>query len=123
MGALAELRGHEIGRKKRDCNFIRTKAAVEGIDLTGESGPFVRKKGKRPGPRGPRRQTQLRRAAIKLFKSQGITGREACRKLNEIPIPLPSKRLVEIYSNDWLKYFDFNPDAFYKQWSADLKRG
>ena len=122
MSALANLR-HQLGKKRQHLNFIRTQAAVEGIELPEQSAKSGGKKAKRPGPKGPRQQTIKRRAIMKSLKGRGITGREACRKLNEIGIPLQSGRLREIYNDDWVEFFDFETNAFYKQWSADLKRG
>ncbi len=95
-------------------------AITEGIELSEEQARA--KVLKRRGPKGPRKNTTLRRSFIKLLSSEGIKGREACEKLTQQGIDLPSKRLREIYENDWVKWFVTEPQDFYRQWSADLKR-
>ena len=94
--------GHEMGAERRHLDFVRVQATVEGIDFPEGSGSGGKKR-KRPGPKGPRQPTIARRAAVKLLKGRGITGHEACRKLNEMGIPLPSKRLRESYHDDWVE--------------------
>lgn len=95
-------------------------AITEGIKLSEEQAEA--RVLKRRGPKGPRKSTIPRRAFIKLLNSQGIKGREACERLTQQRINLPSKRLREIYENDWVMWFDTEPQGFYRQWSADLKR-
>ena len=78
---------------------------------------------KKPGPKGPRKASANRRTAIKLLKQESLSGLEACKRLKDMKIPLPSKRLQTLYSKcDWVQWFNFDPKAFHKQWSADLKR-
>ncbi|MDA2924120.1 hypothetical protein MYX65_05600 [Acidobacteria bacterium AH-259-L09] len=78
---------------------------------------------KKPGPKGPRKASCNRRTAIKLLKQEGFSGLEACKRLKDMNIPLPSKRLQTLYGKcDWVHWFHNEPKAFYKQWSADLKR-
>ena len=117
--------GGQLCQAKTDRDVIRIRAIVLDVALLGDS--FVasvrQKLKRRPGPKGQRPSTIARRTAIKLLKAQGKTGKQACARLDELKIPLPSKRLREIYNNSWVEWFNFSPDAFYKQWSADLKRG
>jgi hypothetical protein len=80
--------------------------------------------GKKPGPKkGPRKASATRRAAIKLLHSEKTAGLEACKKLNDMGMPLPSKRTATAYNNDWVTWFRHDANGFYKQWHADLKRG
>jgi len=80
--------------------------------------------GKKPGPKGPRKQSVVRRFAIKLLKSEGLKGEIACRKLEGLGVPLASKTLQEIYGEcGWVSWFKHDRKGFYGQWSADLARG
>jgi len=81
------------------------------------------KRGRRSGPKGPQNSTVVRRAAMMLLKSEGRRGEEACKRLTQMKVPLPGKRLPTIYEGDWLQWFKHDPPAFYKQWHSDLKRG
>ncbi len=100
---------------------VLSDPAVETIDRSKRSSSKIKKR--RGGQKGPRKQSILRRSVIKLLNSQGIRGRQVCERLtNEYKIPLPSKKNQEIYEGDWVKWIDTNPQGFYRQWSADLKR-
>ena len=79
---------------------------------------------RKSGPRGPRPQSVARRSAIKLLKSEGLKGEIACRKLEELGVPLASKALQEIYGDcGWVSWFKHDRKGSYGQWSADLTRG
>ena len=81
-----------------------------------------RKRKGRGGPKGPRIESQQRRTMFKLLKKEGITGLEACKKLDKMKIPIPSKDRRFLYNNSWVKWFRHDSKSFYKQWSADLNR-
>ncbi len=84
---------------------------------------FTPKQKGKPGPKGPRKASANRRTAIKLLKQEGVGGLEACKKLKALKVPLHSERLQTLYGKfGWDKWFDSDSGAFYKQWSADLKR-
>jgi len=105
--------------------FIRRFAQAKTTPILPDAPEQGRtKRGKRSGPRGPRKSSTVRRSAIKLLKSEGFIIRKACKKLKEMRVPLPSKRNQDIYGKyGWVEWFDQDRKAFYKQWSADLKRG
>jgi len=112
----------ELSKLIQEIDFFKTKAEIEQVPLPEESENPEGKSAKRRGPKGPRKSTILRRSHIKLLNSEGTRGREACERLTQQGIDLPSKRSREIYENSWVMWFDTKPQGFYRQWSADLKR-
>jgi len=75
------------------------------------------------GPKGPRKASGTRRTAMRFLKKEGFSGFKACKKLKELKIPLQSERLQTLYGKfGWDKWFRSDSKAFYRQWSADLKR-
>ncbi len=112
----------ELSKLIQESDFFKTKAEIEQIPLPEESETSAGKSAKRRGPKGPRKKTTFRRSTIKLLNSEGTRGREACERLTQQGIDLPSKRSREIYENSWVMWFDTKPQDFYRQWSADLKR-
>jgi len=112
----------ELSKLLREIDFFKAKAEIEQIPLPEESETPAGKSAKRRGPKGPRKSTIPRRSHIKLFNREGIKGREACERLTALGIDLPSERLQVIYENSWVKWFDTDRQAFYRQWSADLWR-
>ena len=77
----------------------------------------------KPGPKGPRDASIARRTMCKQLKREKVTGRKACERLKELKIPLASETLRTCYGKwGWVEWFDQDPKAFYKQWSADIKR-
>ena len=117
---------------------LRYEAAIRGIPIPEEfiellvekkkpsesdNEQLVRVKGGKKRKTGPRKATVVRRAAFKLLKAEGLKGEEACKKLNDMEVPLASPRLQTIYKGDWVEWLKHEPKAFYKQWHADHKRG
>lgn len=104
--------------------FIRRFAQAQTTPILPDAPEQGRtKRGRRSGPKGPRKTTVVRRTAMMLLKSEGLRGEEACKHLTQMGVPLQSKRLQEIYEGDWVRWFKNDPKAFYKQWHIDLKRG
>jgi len=112
----------ELSKLLQEIDFFKAKAEIEQIPLPEESENPEGKSAKRRGPKGPRKITIPRRSHIKLLNSQGIKGRDACERLTQQGIDLPSEKLQDIYENSWVMWFDTKPQGFYRQWSADLKR-
>jgi len=75
----------------------------------------------KPGPKGERTQSRLRRAEIARLDHDQIKDLNACAELKRKQIPLPSKKLQMIYKGDWSQYFRSENIAFRKQWNKDLK--
>ena len=71
------------------------------------------------GPKGPHKGALERDRLIGASKK---TGRKLCDYLTKVKCPLPSKKLRDIYKSDWVLWFDNNPEAVYKYFSAARKR-
>jgi hypothetical protein len=99
------------------------KAVIDTIKYLKQNNLLRCNQRNKPGPKGPRLQTNIRRTTICFLSKQQISRRQAAQTLKELRLFLPSSRLRTIYGNcEWVKWFNSDTQAFYKQWSADLKR-
>ena len=103
--------------------FIRRFAQAKTTPILPDVPEQGRTKRRRSGPKGPRKSTVIRRSAMMLLKSEGFKGEEACKRLTQMEVPIPGKRLQTSYEGDWVQWFKNDSKAFYKQWHIDHKRG
>jgi hypothetical protein len=109
--------------KEAQAGLVANARITEGTELKRSKYP-ASKHGtkKKPGPKGSSPKTIERRGFIKWLHAKGSKGLEACKLLNIKKIPIPSKKKGLTYQNNWVEWFRADPNGFYKQWHADLKR-
>jgi hypothetical protein len=94
----------------------------EALQTSRAQGREESKSKRKSGPRGPRPEVIKRRLAIKYLYEKGIKGRKACAKLTDEGISLPTKELQIKYRGNWLRWYEADKQAVYRQISTDRKR-
>jgi hypothetical protein len=78
---------------------------------------------KKRGPKGPQKNTQVRRTVMLSLWTAGYRGIELCSQLQQLRIPLPSEKRRTIYGNyAWRMWFQEDFNGVYRQINSDLSR-
>jgi hypothetical protein len=102
---------------------VALEAAVKALAIVKEAGLLRERPSRRPGPKGPRKHTAIRRAIINTMYGMGLRGYKICQQLQESKIPLPTGNLrFTFHEHGWVLWFKTQPKAVNRQFYADRSR-